>query len=443
MTGCHVLTGATLLDGTGAPPLPDARLVIKQGRIVEVGPVDAVPASPDATFRSLAGLWVLPGLIDAHLHLPTATVLDGLVGQGLTTVVDPAHPLPPRVPQGPDPEPASALETGAPTGTSSRSDARPAVRRAGPPIDGPQSRRTDAVRVATTTEARAAVHAQVDAGVHFIKVYSRLPAPLLAAAAAEARALGVRVIGDVAATSWLQAARFGVHLLCHACPQHPDLLPTTRRAEYVDGLRAGRVHPLVGWFERVDLQGPEVTALARALRDHGVALVPTLATLEAYVFGAPSRSEATHDCGASPPAGAAGPDADRDPVMPGWPPVPASQRKPTWSRVMGFLARLHQSGVPLLAGTDAPRAGVPAGASLWREIRLLRQVGLSPHASLTAATGASAAMLGLDDRGVLAPGRRADLLVLTRDPERPDLGPGDLQPAPQSQHRSERRSKRQ
>ncbi len=429
LTGCHVLTGATLLDGTGAPPSPDARLIIQQGRIVEAGPVDAVPAPSDAIFRSLAGLWVLPGLIDAHLHLYSATVLDGLVGQGLTTVVDPAHPLPPRVPQGPDPAPAASPEALA--GTSSNSDARPAVRRAGPPIDGPQSRRADAVRVATTAEARAAVRAQIDAGVHFIKVYSRLPAPLLAAAAAEARALDVRVIGDVAATSWLQAARFGVHLLCHACPQHPDLLPTTHRAQYVDELRAGRVHPLVGWFERVDLEGPEVSALARALREHGVALVPTLATLEAYVFGAPSRSEATHDSGASPPAGTAGPNWARDSVMPGWPPLPAAEREPTWRRVMGFLARLHESGVPLLAGTDAPRAGVPAGASLWREIQLLRQVGLSPRASLSAATGASAAMLGLDDRGVLAPGRRADLLVLTRDPEHPDLGPGDLQPASQ------------
>ncbi len=390
MTRPLVLTGATLFDGTGAAPLPDARLVFEKEQVLRVGPESQVPVPPEADVRSLAGQFILPGLMDVHLHVQTPTLLDGLVRLGVTTVVDPAHPLPPLVADEPRPD---ALQP------------RPALFRSGPPIDGPESLRADAVQVATVEEARAAVRRQVAAGVHFIKLYSRLPPALLTAAIREAYIAGVRVIGDLAATSWGEAAEAGVNLLCHAWPQHPALLPEDRRLEYVTGLREGRLHPLVDWFERVDLEGPEVAGLVESMRATGVALVPTLVTLEAYVFGSADESAA---------------------VMAGWPPVPLPAREVTFERVLRFLRRLHEGGVPLLAGTDAPRVGVPVGRSLWREIRLLQHAGLSPGAALTAATGAAAALLRLDDRGVLATERRADAVVLGRDPTLRDVGPQDI-----------------
>ena len=80
------------------------------------------------------------------------------------------------------------------------------------------------------------------------------------------------------------------------------------------------------------------------------------------------------------------------------------------------VRRLAAAGVPILAGSDAPNPGTAHGASLHHELELLVDAGLSPAAALTAATAAPAAAFGLDDRGRIAPGRRADLVLVAGDP---------------------------
>ena len=84
---------------------------------------------------------------------------------------------------------------------------------------------------------------------------------------------------------------------------------------------------------------------------------------------------------------------------------------------MAGVTRLAAAGVPLLAGTDAGSPGTAHGASLHDELHLLVQAGLSPAAALTAATSAPAAAFGLTDRGSIAPGMRADLVLVQGDPE--------------------------
>jgi hypothetical protein len=77
---------------------------------------------------------------------------------------------------------------------------------------------------------------------------------------------------------------------------------------------------------------------------------------------------------------------------------------------------LHEAGVPMLAGTDAPNPGTGHGSSLHRELELLVRAGLTPTEALAAATSVTAAIFGLDDRGRVEPGRRADLLLVEGDP---------------------------
>ncbi|HET6704786.1 amidohydrolase family protein, partial [Amycolatopsis sp.] len=78
---------------------------------------------------------------------------------------------------------------------------------------------------------------------------------------------------------------------------------------------------------------------------------------------------------------------------------------------------LHQAGVPVLAGTDAPNPGTVHGASLHRELGHLVAAGFSPSAALTAATARPADVFGLADRGRIRAGLRADLVLV---PGRPD-----------------------
>ena len=80
------------------------------------------------------------------------------------------------------------------------------------------------------------------------------------------------------------------------------------------------------------------------------------------------------------------------------------------------VARLHEAGVPLLAGTDSPVPGIAHGASLHRELELLVEAGLSPSEALMAATYTPAREFGLHDRGRIAKGLRADLVLVNGDP---------------------------
>ena len=82
------------------------------------------------------------------------------------------------------------------------------------------------------------------------------------------------------------------------------------------------------------------------------------------------------------------------------------------ARASENVRRLHAAGVRILAGDDAPNLSTH-GASMHGELVLLTWAGLSPAEALQAATLAPALTFGLDDRGRIAPGARADLIWST------------------------------
>ena len=88
----------------------------------------------------------------------------------------------------------------------------------------------------------------------------------------------------------------------------------------------------------------------------------------------------------------------------------------SWDNLRHNIAALHKAGVPILAGTDAPNPGTVHGASMHHELRLLVDVGLSPVEALAAATSKPAEQFDLADRGRIAVGLRADLLLVDGDP---------------------------
>jgi imidazolonepropionase-like amidohydrolase len=99
--------------------------------------------------------------------------------------------------------------------------------------------------------------------------------------------------------------------------------------------------------------------------------------------------------------------------------VPAAG--PSYESARDSVAELHRAGVPILAGTDANAApGIPFsprhGESLHDELELLIDAGLSTVEALRAATVLPAQHFGLHDRGVIEPGRRADLVLIDGDP---------------------------
>jgi imidazolonepropionase-like amidohydrolase len=81
-----------------------------------------------------------------------------------------------------------------------------------------------------------------------------------------------------------------------------------------------------------------------------------------------------------------------------------------------IVRALAEHGVPILAGTDTPNPFCLPGFALHDELRLLVEAGLTPAAALRAATSSPARLLGLADSGTIAPGRRADLVLLEANP---------------------------
>jgi imidazolonepropionase-like amidohydrolase len=375
-----------------------ATVSVRRGRIAAIGR-DEVPGGLRAR-REVdgAGRTLIPGLIDAHVHV-TDWALPLLLRHGVTTVRDlhntPAYILPLAREDAPD---------------------RPRIIAAGALLDGPGSFWKDARIVSTVAEARAGVRDQIAAGAAVIKVYTRLPVAIVGAVVQEARARGVPVAAHLGKTTAVAAARAGVSSIEHlsgiaeAASDRPVLL------------LAAHDDFLAGWtmFERewAHLDPDRLEEVARALRAQGVALVPTLALHEAF-----SRL--------------ADPDVLRDPALAGVPPhvlerewdprdimsrahwTPDTMRdfKAALPVLQRFVATFVRMGGRVVAGTDTPQQFVVPGASLHRELQLYVAGGLTPAAALASATTDAAELLGISDRaGTVEVGKDADLVLLEGDP---------------------------
>ena len=99
-----------------------------------------------------------------------------------------------------------------------------------------------------------------------------------------------------------------------------------------------------------------------------------------------------------------------------FPTTRASRGSPRTRIPADTVRRLKAAGVPILAGTDAINPGTAHGASLHRELELLVEAGLSPSEALASATALPAKVFGLHDRGRIATGLRADLVLVAGDP---------------------------
>jgi hypothetical protein len=101
--------------------------------------------------------------------------------------------------------------------------------------------------------------------------------------------------------------------------------------------------------------------------------------------------------------------------------------EPRFQNALDTVRKLKAEGVPILAGSDAPNPGTTHGASIHRELALLVAAGLSPAEALAAATSVPAKTFGLKDRGRIAPGLRADLVLVKGDPTTDVTAARDIQ----------------
>jgi imidazolonepropionase-like amidohydrolase len=392
-----VLKNFTLIDGTGHAPLPNAAMILDNGRIVWVGPAGKLKPPPSAPITDLQGKYMMPGIINLHVHLGATIGLDQnekfftpenvekdlktYASYGVTTVLS----------MGTDKDSIfkirDAQRTGRPTETRIYTAGQGFVFKGGyGGLEGVNQ------GVATVAEVEPAVAAQAAKHVDFIKLWmddhlgtkKKMPYDIAQAIIESAHRHHLRVIAHI---FYLQDAKqlvdYGVDGLAHSVRDKP-----IDPAFIADMKRHGT------W--------QEAATLSRE------------ASMFVYGKTAPFANDPFFTRRISPQVLAQLNN-------------PAYQQKmrsdPDFSMYPGFLhtaehnlKALADAGVPYAFGTDSgPPGRFPGYFTHW-EMELMVQSGLTPMQVITAATGSAARFLHAEDLGTLEKNKWADMIVLDKDP---------------------------
>jgi hypothetical protein len=291
----RLVENVTVFDGTGAPPLAGAVVLVTDSRIAAVGRAAAVAVPPGVERLDGRGGFLLPGFIDSHAHLGLGPVRLDTSGAAPVLRAEPDPEVGPRslrtllaygVTTARDPGGPAAVAVALRDRVALGELRGPRLLVAGEVIDTSTFPGL-CTTVATADEVRAEVRRQAAAGVDLLKLYVGLGPELVRAGIEEAHAQGRHAIGHLMATSWTEAARLGIDGLLHIAPGSADLLPPERRAEYTR--RNLGTLGFIAWFELVDLDGPQIAELLRELAARGTPVDPTPVLFEAMFHGDEAR----------------------------------------------------------------------------------------------------------------------------------------------------------
>jgi len=411
----RALTGATLIDGTGAPPVPGATVVVREGKIECAGKDCKVPKG--AAVTDLTGSWIAPGLVDAHVHFGQTGWADGRPD---AFDVRDRYPYE-KVASDLARHPERFLHTQLCSGLTSVFDdggyawsidmahrerddpAAPRVAAAGPLLSTidfwlnlPAERQF--IHLKDAEAGRLGVRYLAARGADAVKIWFIVTPEQTV----EASTPAVLAAGD-------ETRKLGIPLIVHA----------TGLAEAKVALKAG-AHMLVHSVDDLPVDD-EFLALAKT---NGTVYCPTIT-----VFGGYARLGRA--------GGAAAPPAVDDPngcidaetlrkvresnALPKTDPgrlTTMDERVAKATAMMGAnLKRVSDAGIPVAMGTDAGNPLTLHGPSIYAEMEAMQAAGLTPMQVLVAATrGGSLAMSADKVTGTLEKGKSADLIVLAADP---------------------------
>jgi imidazolonepropionase-like amidohydrolase len=362
-SGTYAMAGATIVDGTGRPAIADGIVVVRDGRIADVGTRDAVSVPADVPSVPVAGKTIIPGLWDMHTHVTQIEWAPVYLAAGVTTVRDMGNEF----------DFVTVLRDAIDSGRA----LGPRMLLAGL-VDGGGPDSFGVVYAATPEEAKQVVATYHDAGFRQIKIYSLVTPPIVEAICAEAHRRGMTVTGHVPNGMTIeQAAAAGMDHIAHL-PIRGEADSETVRTT-IDFLAAHKtvIDPTQSWNELLGhAAGTPIAAF-----QPGVTKIP-----------APLNRVFSN-------AGAEG--------------IDAATARTRLERGLRIVKALHDAGVAVVAGTDE---GIP-GHSLHREIELYVEAGFTPMEALQAATIVSARAMKLDGEvGTIERGKLADMVILDANP---------------------------
>jgi len=406
--GVTVFTNVNVVPMTVDTVIRNTTVLVRDGRITSIG-VAASSLPRDVRRIEASGKYLMPGLIDMHMHLYS----DGALPDSVTPA-----------------ELGIVLANGVTAVRLMAGSERQLVGRAkvaSGDVLGPQlwvsspaftTRPDQNTRIIKSgDDVRVAVREVKTAGYDFIKVTFGIVGPMYDALVDEAKRQSIRIVGHVEPEVGLRRAIAAGQELEHLDSFFEDALADSAPTR-VSVTQFG-VYRLENWKSLEYLDDAKLTELARLVASSKTWIGPTLESFN-RAFGDPLSDAELH---ALPDWGFI-PESVRAPYVRSreryWAqPVPIETRR-RYARIRNSIVkRVAEAGGAsrILAGSDTPDLLMVYGFGMHRELEALVRAGLTPFQALAAGTRNAAEFLGAGDAfGAIQPGRRADLVLLDGNP---------------------------
>ncbi len=367
--GLIVIKGATMIDGNGGEPVTNATVIVKDNLIENVLADAAVKLPEDAEVIDAAGLYLMPGLIDAHYHGDNPKMSGSFLSHGVTSVRDPGAWI-------------EAYEE-----AINAEHMIPRLFLTGPHFDMfPPAYPRNSVMVRDATEARNHVLTFYEQGASAIKVYFRVTPDLIKVICETADELGIPTTAHLEIAYARDAIEAGIDGIEHITSFGIDLVPRQRAEQYRQSVLADNSARRNGRYEmwsEIDLDHPRTVSMIDLIVQKQTVLSPTLAIFE-YQLDA-EHTDTTKQKG--------------------------------FETMMAFVGKAKKAGAPVVVGSHTWVPYADYGWAYQREMELLAESGLTNAEVIQAATMENARFLRIEDRlGSIEAGKQADLILVNGNP---------------------------
>ena len=410
-----VIEGGTLIDGNGGEPLPDALIVVQENRIESVSRKGQASYAAGAQILKADGKFILPGLIDAHVHY-SGFLAELLLCHGVTSVFDiggrgPLHTVR-----------REAIARGRVLGPRLFVVVESLLGPVKPGRVAYTRERGRQDRPLTMEEAREAVKRAVAGGADLINVRRGLSQEVFQEAVAEAHQAGLAVVAQpIGPTVYgREAVLAGADVLEHAAGINLSIAKDPSKWEGWGEIELHSLDPR----PFADMDEGKAAELIRLMVARNTYLEPDLIAQGRGLHGKRNEWEKQDYELLQHPDLVYIPEGTRHKWMSNysefdaWEPAEQEQLKKGFHNMQRFIGQFARAGGKLMSGTDTSSHGwAVAGVGLHREMELLTQVGLTSMEAIVATTRNPAEGYRVLDRlGTIEAGKLADLVIVDADP---------------------------